>query len=442
MMLLCLFSYFCIDCIIAQSITFINLTDITELTSMEPISSSYDPWISPVTTYVDMKSMKNYYWITTFRQKGVVSNIYDINKLIQYNHERNYNLSSSLPFEIADNGTAQLYDTIGQCKSPSNNNIITCYSDYSHYYNISTIKCTIFNDTDNTLSSQFIVSKPANNEKKTSRNPQILCKHDKYIILYTKFLEEDQPNIAYTALDIGGDILLRDVDLHLLAPNIYIYMEMRITSFNNSIFLITGLGGKILGWIGHYHENQNNDTFPINVMPQPSFTINVLIVSFDIITINVTNNCCFLMIYQFYWSVGVGTSMNASIIDSDGNILLQQMLLYSLSAPINIGSIVELQMINKNNSNSKYFLIANTSWPSHDAILGNVYRLSYDATSDNKYCLQFIKTVLLQWVPSGQTSARSAVLSNLNNQLLTITYYGNARIPPNMYAQIWNVTIN
>eukprot|EP01084_Bolivina_argentea_P194977 334598_1 len=350
-MLLSILIYCCVGHIIAQSnITFTNLTDVIQLTAMEPIYE-YNFWACSVVPYIDMKSMNNYYWIATLKPKGVVSNIYDINKLNQYNDTLNSNLSSSLPFEIGIDDIHQTdHSNMGQCESPSDNNIITCYSDTN------AIKCTIFNYTNNTLSSQFTVNHPSVDIYVLS--PQVLCKHHEYIIFYLRSIpwvnEQRKYSILYTSLNMAGDILSMDVDLNIQGLEGQGVLALTTQSFNDSIFLIIGASvTQTSVWIGYYDYNENNNSNTIKVIQVPTFTIDLLI-SYDIITLNVTDNCCFVMIYSQYEIPGY-VSMYASTIDIYGNMLFKEEIQYPI-LDVPLGSTVELKMINNISSNSKYFL--------------------------------------------------------------------------------------
>ncbi len=417
----------------AQNVIITNVSKIIELKVLEPMNLNAE---CSITSYIDETNTEsNLYWISAIKPGSIIANIYD-DQVIQYNSSTNTILSQSLPFDIDGDHPNAL--PLGQCKSPATNDLIICYNGGDALYaNNKYIYCAIFNYKNSTLSNKFIINDPNAQGLEFVAYPQILCHTNGYVVFYSRYIG-DSNTIAYTLLDIDGNILSKEQIIKTKQEDIEANC-FQMTPFNNSLFLLTmayfNNNGPI-GWIGFDHVNDGNK---INLMSTSSFTIidttHKNIDNYNSISLNVSNDCCFIVMYTMYFSLNKN-SLYVSVFDINGNKVIGTDVLISREADAYFPGGIELSNLNKLSSNSKYFLIY---LPSDTFLYGYVYQLT--CTESNQYQLNMVNNMILQ--QSMDNDYGQVCVSDLKGQLFVATFNSNPfnGQDPKMYAQIYNVSL-
>ena len=141
----------------------------------------------------------------------------------------NSNLTSSLPFIL--DGFEPDPTSIGQCTSPTTNDIISCYNGGD-----TNLYCWIFSSISKSLSSHFIVNNNETEGLLFVQYPQILCVEKEYIVFYLRENYEQAFDIAYTRVNLDGSITSQNRDISLNASFLTQFSVERliVTSFNTS----------------------------------------------------------------------------------------------------------------------------------------------------------------------------------------------------------------
>eukprot|EP01084_Bolivina_argentea_P102900 184339_1 len=237
--------------VISEPVIFTNISKVIELIKMEPMNLNAE---CSINSYIDETDNNFYYWISAIKPGSIVSNIYT-SQSIQYNTS-NTVLSKSLPFNVGNDNPQSI--PLGQCKSPLTNDIIVCYNGGNALYaNEKYIYCAIFHYNTSKMTNTFIVNNPDAQGLEFAGFPQVLCQMNGYIVFYTQYIE-DSNVIAYTLLDIAGNIVSKEHKINAKQQDIE-QNCFQLTQFNHTLFLMTmayfNNNGPI-GWIG-YDENNS-----------------------------------------------------------------------------------------------------------------------------------------------------------------------------------------
>ena len=435
----------------AQTVSIKNVSDMIELKAMESTNLNPQCIISP---YIDQNG-GNLYWISGTQPANLISNIYD-NQLLQYNNSNDMILTNSLPFNVS-HGSDIPDDALGfpQCTSPANNDIIMCYAGGDDPSMKKEILCAIFNDKNSTLSNTFIINNSSNPDIESVSFPQIICQSNGYVVFYLSdgYHGFIKPGIMaeYTVLDLEGNILVQDQEINAKDEQFSQNDEsfFQLTAFNDSLFLLTlsffGDGEGPIGWIV-YDEIDNGNT--MTIMNRSYFRIvtppNMISDAYTTISLNVSNECCFVTMYQMVHNASY-ESLYVALMDINGNKITKNDYLISIVEGGSFPGGIELKMLN-NDDGSQYFLI----YESQAGIFGEkyidtylygwVYQLSY---KNRKYGLNMINNVTLQ-ASAYPYNIEHVCLSNLNGQLLVATYAWNGsfyNVPLKMYGQLFSVSL-
>ena len=188
--------------------------------------------------------------------------------------------------------------------------------------------------------------------------------------------------ISYSIINQDNKLIICDINLNITHPEGFepAILNVILSKFNDNLFLITMTYYnfyKLIGWIGHYNES----TGLVDVSNKNYLEIvnNNNVFDFEnygnAISLNITQNCCFIIPYFTNNNVTTNT-LYMTIIDMNGNKVLNNNDKYiTVLNNSNICGTIQLTMINddNNNYNKKYFPIYTIT---NDQIIGYIFTIA------------------------------------------------------------------
>ena len=384
-------SWFCLTVMsLSDSITVENVTDVINLHSMQVNSSGYYDVTCNISPYIDLSTSKEYHFFTEQRESNdwpcktdFITSIFD-NDLNVYNNTNN-NLPNKLPF---DNKVFSVSYETDQCQNPITNDIILCYYDFDSFCGNVWIRvyCNIFFHDSSSWSQQLNISSLMSYVPVPDLS--VLCFNDSYLILYQTYDDIPGPSISYTLIDLNGIHIQYNQLIKLQTENNPIqfsengFSATKSNSNSNSnsfllsfVILDTSKPSNNMWDIAYiigYYQNKNtkikfNDMLYNITGGYDKNNINSINVN-NIISLEITDNCCYLIPYTKQTVSTFNESVMISMIDYYGNVILNEknsifnIKVNEMNDPELIKTysnydIIELKMLqNNNNTNIKYFM--------------------------------------------------------------------------------------